>query len=668
MTALARLALLAGLAAAAAAQDPAEPTGPDAAQGAAPAVDAGLPEEPAPAPQAAAAGDPAAPVPVEEGAEGDAAASRPLDALRAPADLAQRLARDARLAFPGSAAEHARRDLAAGLPAARERAIALVALGAAGSVADRARIEASAAEAPWEERLAAILALGELGGRGERALLRLDLGSVAPAVEPPPEPLVEPPADPLIDPAPAPEPEEEDPRALAEAAALALARARGTAGPAELAAHPDQELVTRLLDLRWEAARRYGLVDGLRWQAWRTEELLGQPLFLLRAVLGAARELDPLRASDHFLQVLVEREEPERLAPIVAFMPEEVSDLVATGRWAPAGPAEWDALIGAIEAERLEHRTIDLLLLASGAPDLQERVVPLLLRAGEPAPDGWVAQRLREQDPARLVTLVEALGEGRHEEHLSDLWSLVTRSDDADVAAAALVALARLGDPASGQALEDRLGTSDEEARVPVVRALARVAHDPRMRAIAGRVPVRGLPAPVALELDLALARGGAPRDLAAVRQWLGSAFPREVRRTAIRVLAARPSEADLRLFHQVFPLDGEPDLNVELAVALIRHRDPLARTILRRVLWEGTWTLSLLAGGLLLGGGGPYSLQDELEAPPVGASAPDRRRVGFALGLWGGMQVVEVLARKRSESDPILQGAYLGVLSTRDR
>lgn len=567
-----------------------------------------------------------------------------------PADLAQRLTRDRRLSFPASAAERARRELEGGLPEPAERGVALITLGAAGSLPDRARIEASATDGPAVEREAAILALGELGARGAAALARLSAAGVEQDEEEEAEGGAAPAALPLE-----------------SALRLALLRARGEGSPEALAGWGDEAAVTRLLDLRWKAAERYGLVDGLRWQTWRTEQLLEDQVFLLRTVLGAAPLLEHARAADHVLQILLENQALERIAPVVAFMPEEVADLVTTGRWLPAGPEEWSALLRTLREEHLERRMVDLLLFAAGAADLREEVTPLLVRAGEPAPEDWVTAQLQSPDPPQVVVLVEALAEGGHVERISDVWPLVTRSDDVDVAAAALVCMARLGDATSSKALEDRLASAEGEARDATIRAVARAAHDPRMRAVVTKLVARGeVGEDLAHEVDLALARTGTPRDLDVVRGWLAPSFSAEVRRSAIRSLSERASQEDLARLRELFPLeDDEAGLNVELAVALIRHRDPLALSLLRRVLWEGSWNLSLLAGGLMLGDGGPHSLQDELEAPPESASQRDRRRVGFALGLWGGMQVVENLAQRRSESDPVLQGAYLGVLST---
>ncbi|NUP96488.1 MAG: hypothetical protein HUU28_10035, partial [Planctomycetaceae bacterium] len=45
---------------------------------------------------------------------------------------------------------------------------------------------------------------------------------------------------------------------------------------------------------------------------------------------------------------------------------------------------------------------------------------------------------------------------------------------------------------------------------------------------------------------------------------------------------------------------------------------------------------------------------------------ARDLRRVGFALGEWGGVNEVEWLSARISPAEPALQGAVLGALGQR--
>src|SRR5262249_50079828 len=81
---------------------------------------------------------------------------------------------------------------------------------------------------------------------------------------------------------------------------------------------------------------------------------------------------------------------------------------------------------------------------------------------------------------------------------------------------------------------------------------------------------------------------------------------------------------------------------------------------------WSDAWNRSVLAGGLIVASAGTRGLLDELDSAPPTATERDVRRVGFALGEWGGIGAVEQLARERSEGGPGLQGALLGALSSR--
>jgi hypothetical protein len=75
-----------------------------------------------------------------------------------------------------------------------------------------------------------------------------------------------------------------------------------------------------------------------------------------------------------------------------------------------------------------------------------------------------------------------------------------------------------------------------------------------------------------------------------------------------------------------------------------------------------------LLAAGLFAETLGVRALREELERAPPAASSKDLRRVGFALGEWGGMSAVQELARtlRNNAADPALQGAVLGALASR--
>jgi hypothetical protein len=62
----------------------------------------------------------------------------------------------------------------------------------------------------------------------------------------------------------------------------------------------------------------------------------------------------------------------------------------------------------------------------------------------------------------------------------------------------------------------------------------------------------------------------------------------------------------------------------------------------------------------------GASVLFDEIDRAPLGCTKEDVRRVGYALGLWGGIPALRELTTKLRSGDPALQGALLGALASR--
>ena len=198
--------------------------------------------------------------------------------------------------------------------------------------------------------------------------------------------------------------------------------------------------------------------------------------------------------------------------------------------------------------------------------------------------------------------------------------------------------------------------------------ALGRVAHDGKMLLFIDEALRKPDIEPEArLQLQLGYALSGRLADKRVLREWLlstGGPDPR--RRLAVRGLAQSADDRDLDVLEVMFPDESDLDLNVELGLALLRYRQPVALLLLREALWSEGWNRSVLAGGLLIRANSVHDLIDDLDSPPRGATETDLRRVGFAIGQWGGLPAVEELARRRSERDTALQGAFLGALSTR--
>lgn len=610
-------------------------------------------------------------------------------------DPAARLARDARLSFSADSSARARAVLDAGPLEVEARAVALLALGGGRASGDLARLESALADGKPLERRAALFALGEMGAAGMPALERALAG---------------------------------DSQGLEDALCVALLvagrRGAGTAlaqlgtlaRGADRLAHdaglalaqgepeaPDFAAMAEYHELRWRAARAFGLVDGLRGPQALAAELFAAPDFRARVVIAAASELAPEQLQSHLFELLLADERPEVLRVVAVKFPAELARACKTGEWKPS-LAAWHVVLDEIEAARAERRAQELLELAFlAAPELEPMAGLLLVRAGGDLPWRWVGDQLEHGGARMRSALAEACGDRGEAARIPDLADLLERRPDLGIFGEGLVALARLGHGPARTSLDGLLEGPPSAERTQAVRALARVLHDPSLRARAEKVLRRSDLEPDArLELELSLAQAGGNVERAHLRAALlelgslvragpepgtpvaeeraadaagtadapaapaPSASARaETRVRLVRALGRRPDPTDLELLASLFPSEAA-ELDVELCLVLLRQRHAAVNGLLRGSLWSDGWNTSVLAGGLIVAGGGMRALQDELEAAPLTASEQDLRRVGFALGQWGGVSAVEELGRTRSERDPALQGALFGALAGR--
>lgn len=571
----------------------------------------------------------------------------------------ERAARDARLTFTRGGATKAREELEAGLASEAQRAVALMAIGGAGSLADLPLLEEWAREGTTLERQAAVLALGDLG---EPAVGLLDelarsaedatiasccitslarIGTVYAWER----------ADAIA--------------SLSEPLRLAgiEARVMVQGGSLDLAESLGPDL---LLTLRWSAARRYGLIDGAKWKVHIADHLVSDPSFLDEVTLIAARKLRAPSLKDHLLGVILAGGTPQRMRGVALAMPEELTAMVELGLFEPT-EAEWLQMLEAIEFRGVEPKNEPLLLAAAKERALLVPASLLLVRGGyEPAVDD-LRTELYADEPERRLAAAVALGGIPGEDHVSEL-SRLRRDIDPDVRAAALVSLVRAGHKPAEATLQEVLESGPGTPREPTVDQLCHAAYDRTTHPyIEDVLRLKDLPEGQRVFAEVSLSLNGRMKTRDVLRERLasgeGSAF---IQTHLVRALTPGADRRDLDIMREMFPAEGSRELNVALATALIENRDPGGVILLRPTIWREPWNRSVLAAGLLTRIGGIQALHDELNAPPSHTSVEDLRRVGFAIGEWGGLSEVEVLARRRRSGDPALQGAYLGALSTR--
>lgn len=579
--------------------------------------------------------------------------------LQADASWRERVVRDQRVSFPSRAIGAAQALLRDPDAFDADRCAAWIALGAAGAVGDRSRVEHIARGGSGVNREAAVLALSGLGAGVEGALIEIAAD-----------------AD----------------RAVAECALLALAvsgRESARAAVEKIARDPAHALAaeasnllvfaadptssrpahsTQLwLDLRWRAARAFGLVDGQRWSALVQRALCADAAFVREAILRAASDVSDPGVKDHLLVELVSGSGPGRLRAAVQVMPRELNDLVQYALWTPKDAGEWGTLLSEIDARALEPMCYELLVRAADVPELRYQALALCARTGRGDLAPLRAIEFWKLSSDERIWACDAMAWTGDAEWVKALTRMRTDAD-LDVKCAALVGLVRLDQERAKREMQEILSSVEHAEHGALVRILCRLARDPEVSFLLEDFLTQAKDDDE-IAAAAALCRQGRsyarPRVRAALAHEPDATGPRV--RVLVDALATHPTPEDLPVIARLFPSE-DTALNVELAVALIRLREPSIAPLVRAALWGAPWDQSCLAGAVLLRVSGAQDLIDEIDRPPPEASSSDLRRVGYAIGEWGGLDAVARLARRlpAGSGHPSLQGALLGALAAR--
>jgi HEAT repeat protein len=635
------------------------------------------------------------------------------------AEVARRLARrewmklirrDATVGFTERTRQTALRALGESSTVGISRACAFFALGSVQSVAFRPTLEVEAREAPGMARRAAVLALGELGESlkgGVEILIEL--------LEDPDPTIVN---DALLALARSglASAESHLRRLIADPSQLLAVQAHQALNFTRSPNRPSEfESARMLLSLRYESAKRFGTLNGRPWSHQKIEELTRDEAFLDEVVLIAAAELSRAGIKDHLMEVVVEPGRTLRWRAAAKALPLEVERMVASGLGGPTREAGWAQLVdGAVEAGWASSMP-ETLTRALGLRSLAPTAAAQLVHR-RPELDEKLRAALKSPRRDLRVRAAEAIGRLSLTGYLLDLRELAgetqaqggTGPRRMPVAAAGWVALLRLGDVTAAEpmtdVLADRVGAYSDSERTIVLDALEKGYRSEVIVRFLLSV-VREAQGTVQAEIQALLARSGhgspwdeftgewvvmteeqrakyldPSRDRSQDR-WSGTgaglrAAYGEVDRGSstagrlLRGIAHLPGAEDLEFLAREFPLDENHEGNVFLAHTLIRNGHAKVEPILKAAVWDGPWHRSVLAAALVVEYRGVDLLMQWASKPPASARSADLRRVGFAIGEWGGLEAIDALRRHLGSAAgaerPALQGALLGALTTR--
>jgi hypothetical protein len=542
-----------------------------------------------------------------------------------------------------------------------DRAAAHFALGAGGLVSEEQRLLQVAERGAPAERLAALFALGELpvvpaqflvqrallrpGLEGSAALLALLIGEAR--LEPG---LLET----LLTAAP-------------ELAPRLTALRRALAAP-ELAA--PTPVLAAYLGVRYEAAKRFGYIDRQSYAALRAAELSQDLAFLENLVLFESAASGYPGVEDLLLERLLSSGSAACLEAALKALPEGLDALVGNGLWLPKDDREREALLSLLERRgaSLEHTQILAYLLAQ--PPLRTRAAALALQLD---PEGrssgafdLLEPLLKAGELEERVRAVLALARSGFEGWVPELERL-DLDGEPRVRLAAQAARLALGDDRGLEPLLELLAAPDEPLWAAAIEDLCHLARSGRVASLLIET-LPELEGPEALAVALALAEVGRSEGREVLMAALEDGSAGSLAPNCVEALALQAGAAEVALFERLFPDDQDAELNRALGRALIELDLPSGRRFLRAALWQGDFSLGVLAAAALARGHGLPALYDELDSPPSAARPADLRRLGFAIGMLGGLGELERISTNRPSSDPSVQGAYLGALTNRTR
>jgi len=433
---------------------------------------------------------------------------------------------------------------------------------------------------------------------------------------------------------------------------------------------PDRALFD-FLRLRREAALRFGRVDGEPWGARRLRALETDEEWLFDVIVPLGATVDRPWTQDQLLAALIDDPRPSVLAAATRHLSEPLTQLVASNLWLPKDAEAWHHVLDAIEEQRAAAG-FSLLLARATAVDVdlsvRQRAACILFAAGIAETSDEVVRAMLESPVAEERRMaVRAVGDSFVVD-APEFFDVYLADADARVRAAALVAVLLR---APGTAADSvRAGLIDDgDLRVVLVDELLRRSDVPVVAVyLALAVNLPGVPAASVTRARAVLLGLGVTEAGVQLRAELESGLDGEVGAFALQTLNAFDPSGTRELAFDALMYGEDPVFTHAAARLLIDMRHPVGLALLRRALWAREFATTQFAAGWIVQQEGLAALEREADAPPHDAGDAALRRLGLALGEWGGYGEVQRLARNRSLRDPLVQGAYVGALASRTR
>tara|TARA_R110002072_G_scaffold24526_2_gene83312 strand:- start:8890 stop:10791 length:1902 start_codon:yes stop_codon:yes gene_type:complete len=431
------------------------------------------------------------------------------------------------------------------------------------------------------------------------------------------------------------------------------------------------------LELRWDAARRFGTVDGRAWSRILIEELSRDQVFLEHFVFMQAAQLGGPVVRDHLATLLVE--EPSRVVvqACVRSMHAELDQILGSGAWAPEDEGLWFTLVNEAIRTGAARDMPHAMRLAGSREDLQPLVLPFLAKHDEEILEKVLLDMESPKTNRRRMT-VRGVGAAALVPAVRKLYAMEEDSNPA-VRAEAWVVRCRLGDGEAFAHVREMLTRSLGSEPDPEVLRERQLVQQALMFHSAGRLVQK-------LMLDLVdrmpLDDERLPYFLAALRIEghavdAGLVIQTIARRDVlegqdeilIRAIGHVPGSVALAHLTERFPNGGSTIIDLELAHALAGVSSPEIQTLLSAAVFGENWHFGVLAAAVVEEHYGRNALMLWALQPPEGTGPGALRRLGFAIGEIGQLDALEELTRRLGHGGadrPVLQGALLGALSGR--